>query len=158
MLLEVGRTGRPPALCWPLTPRQRLAACERALRCCHILWFPTRAAAPRLLRASTCHVQLRPHGNASAAVQLSLRIRLPCATQHLPGISACISSCSVPEGASNPFHLAWRKLLSGCAHTSPPKPFTPGYLPTTKPPAPSISLGSHKFTCAIEVSMGWVLT
>lgn len=128
MLMELGHTHRPPAPRWPLMPQQLLAACERALRCCHILWFPIRAAASRQLQASTCRVQLKPHGNASAAVQLSLRIRLPCATassrhEHvhitLPGA----------WGASSPFHLAWSKPLSSCAHTSPLKPFTPGYCP-----------------------------
>lgn len=77
--LEAARKRHWALCCWSwdtladLVPlMQLLAACDRALRCCHILWFPTRAEATRQLQALMCQYS----SNCMETLQLQFSFHL----------------------------------------------------------------------------------
>lgn len=80
---------------------QVLAACDRALMCCHFLWFPIRAEDERQLQGLMCQYS----SICMETLQLQFSFHLDeAAVGHfgLPGISLCISFCLVPWGFQPP--------------------------------------------------------
>lgn len=142
----------------PLPPMllQLLAACDWALRCCHILWF-----------LMSCGIEMAPGINVPHAAQTvwkcfscsSAFTTNKAAMSHLrlPGISLCISSCPLP-GGFQPLPPGLEEAAEQLSTHKPPDAIYPSVLATIKLPTPSVSLGSHKFTCAMKASAGSGLT